>query len=267
MRDGIFVSYAHADQDWLEQLQLALRELPEEVAIALWSDRRIVPATQWQSEIEQAITTAAAGVLLVSPSFFSSTYITTHELPSLLAAARSGEMALFPVILEECDCTAVSEFQAVNDPRQPLSTLDAASRTEVWRRLSASLADVSAGIGDEKRIGAELVRLGYDVAAVPGVIAVNRKLEAARVDPVFNENEKMRENTLAFLEGQRCQAASSWLMEESMREDLAPERRKAVNRMLRQVADEEERQLQRVTQLTRDFASDTLSMLQAAKEK
>jgi hypothetical protein len=265
MRDGIFVSYSHADQDWLEQLQLNLRELPAEVAISLWSDRRILPAAHWQSEIDQAITTAAAAVLLLSPSFFNSPYIIEHELPPLLAAARQGEIAIFPVILSACDFAPVSEFQAVNDPHRPLSTLDTDSRIQVWQRLSTSLCEVSAGIGDEKRIGAEFTRLAYDVAAAPTLIAVNHKLDAARADPVFNENEKMRANTLAFLEGQRCQAAASWLMEESLRADLTPARRTAINRMLREVAAEEERQLQRVTEYTRDFANDTLATLQAAK--
>ena len=45
MRDGIFVSYSHADRAWLAELQQVLKSLPDDVRITLWDDTRIAPGS------------------------------------------------------------------------------------------------------------------------------------------------------------------------------------------------------------------------------
>lgn len=155
--------------------------------------------------------------------------------------------------------------QSVHDPAFPLEALDEAGRHPVWQRLLASLTEVAAAIGDEAHIGAEMIRLGNDVAVSADVAHVLDKMARAKVDPAFDGNETMRENTLVFLEGQRCQATATRLMQEMKRTDLAPFRSKAVVRMLEQVAQDEEIALRRATELTQEFANQTLAMLQRAK--
>jgi len=87
----------------------------------------------------------------------------------------------------------------------------------------------------------------------------------ARVDAAFDADETMRENTLVFLEGQRCQATATWLMEEMKRSDLAPARSKAIVRMLERVSREQELALARATELTQAFADRALTMLERAR--
>lgn len=265
MRDGIFISYAHADGDWFVELQQALAPL-QDVRFAVWDDTRIAPASRWHEEIEEALVTARAAVLLLSPAFFASNYISQYELPPLLEAARSNSVLLFPVILEKCGHSAVTgTFQAVHDTAKPLATLSPAERQQVWQRLTEALRQVSASIGDETRIGAESVRLERDLAAVPSVMHVDDKIARASKDPIFDENEKMRENTLVFLKGQRCQAAVTWLLEEIKRAGIDPFRSKAIVRKMEAIAKEENQLQQRATELTREFAEATLAMLNAAK--
>ena len=67
MRDSVFVSYCHKDGDVLNDLRIALAAMPEHVHATIWDDTRITPSSQWRSEIEEAISTAAAAVLLLSP--------------------------------------------------------------------------------------------------------------------------------------------------------------------------------------------------------
>ena len=148
----------------------------------------------------------------------------------------------------------------------PLEALDEAGRQPVWQRLLASLTGVAAAIGDESRIGAEMIRLGNDVALSADVAHVLDKMARARADPAFDGNETMRENTLVFLEGQRCQAMATRLMEEMKRTDLEPYRSKAVVRMLEQVAKDERSALRRATELTQEFANRTLTTLKQARE-
>jgi hypothetical protein len=266
MRDGIFVSYSHADHAWLAELQHVFASVAGAVRVDAWDDTRIAPGSRWQGEIKEALDTAAAAVLLLSPAFFRSEFIAAHELPEMMAAAARGDLAILPLVVAPCAHAAVTAtWQSVHDPALPLEALDDAGRARVWQRLLASLDDVAASIGEEARIGAETIRLRNDVEAAAGVAHVLGKIARASVDPAFEGNETMRENTLVFLEGQRCQAMATWLMEEMKRSDLAPFRSKAVVRMLEQVSREQEVALRRATELTQDFANQALAMLQAAR--
>lgn len=266
MRDGIFVSYSHADRDWLGQLQHVLKSLPDAIRVDAWDDTRIAPGSRWQGEIKEALDTAAVAVLLLSPAFFRSEFISAHELPEVIGAAGRGELVILPLVVAACEHSPVTAtYQSVHDPAVPLGSLDEAGRNRVWQRLAACLNDVAATITDETRIGAEIVRLSRDVAASPDVAHVLDKMASAKKDPAFEGNEKLRENTLVFLEGQRCQATATRLMEEIKRPDLVPARSKAVVRMLEQVAKDEERALRRATELTQDFADQALAMLRQAK--
>jgi hypothetical protein len=269
MRDTIFVSYSHSNQYWLAQIQPLLRSAAEGLRVDAWDDTRIAPGSRWQGEIREALDTAAAAILLLSPAFFASAFIRDHELPALVEAARAGDLVILPLVvepLEGCDHSAItSNYQAVNDPSRALSALDEANRQPIWLRLGASINQVAAKISDETHIAAEMTRLANDLAAHPEVGHVLDKMERARADPAFDETPKMRENTLVFLEGQRCQAAATKLMEEFKRAHLTPVRSKALVRMLEQVGKEQELALRRATELTQDFANEMMAMVKEAK--
>lgn len=265
MRDSVFFSYCREDQRWLSELKAALVAGGNDVRLNVWDDSRITPSAHWQSEIEEALATAAAAVLLMSPDFFNSSYIAGHELPPLLAAARHGELRLFPVIVSACAHEKITEdFQALNDPAQPLDTLSDSDRQAVWKRLLDQMTAVAAGIADETRIEAEMMRLENDLAARPEIIEINERMERSGKDPDLQGN--YRENTLCFLEGHRCQLRASALMEEMQRPDLTPHRSKAIVRTLKAVQTTEEQALARVTELTKVFANETMEMLKAAKQ-
>ena len=243
-----------------------LQALPGAVRISAWDDTRIAPGSRWQGEIKEALDTAAAAVLLLSPAFFRSEFIAAHELPEVLAAAGRGELVILPLVVAPCAHAEVtSTYQSVHDPALPLEALDEAGRERVWQRLLASLTDVAAVIGDEAHVGAEMIRLGNDIAACADVAHVLDKMARAKADAVFDGNEPMRENTLVFLEGQRCQAMATRLMEEMKRPDLPAFRSKAVVRMLEQINRDQEVALRRATELTQAFADQALAMLQQAK--
>ena len=113
VRDSIFISYSHADSEVFSQLQAVLGRLATNINLTIWSDARITPASQWRGEIEEALATSAAAILLVSRAFLRSNFIRDHELPPLRAAAHRGELRIFIIILEECDHHDLTEtFQA-----------------------------------------------------------------------------------------------------------------------------------------------------------
>ncbi len=264
VRDSVFVSYSRKDRRWVNELQTSLVTLGDEVQAIVWDDSRISPAAEWQPEIDEALSTAAAAVLLLSAEFFKSEFIRKYELPLLMEAAHRGELRIFPVIVSACppnEVTAV--FQAVNDPAQPLEGLDDAARAALWKRLIEQLSAVGATIGEEIRIAAEMVRLENDLADRPEINAINEKMERAKVDPDLNGN--YLENVLCFLEGQRCQLRITALMEEMQRLGLPPIRSKAIVRTMESVQKIDAEAQARATELTRIFADEALEMLKEAK--
>jgi formylglycine-generating enzyme required for sulfatase activity len=129
-RDQVFISYSHADSDWLERLQTMLVPLQRRGMLDVWADTRIQPGQLWKEEIQKALARAKVAVLLVSPDFLASEFIYENELPKLLeAASKEGLTILWiPVRPSLCKETAIARFQAAYDPKKPLSTLPPAQQ-------------------------------------------------------------------------------------------------------------------------------------------
>jgi len=85
---NVFVSYAHRDH---RLVQAMMRDLRDHLRCCVthkfdvWQDTRILCGTGWDAAIQRALRRADVGLLLVSPAFRCSDYITTQELPALLA--------------------------------------------------------------------------------------------------------------------------------------------------------------------------------------
>src|SRR5919206_3866920 len=124
IRTKVFISYSHADQDWLDRLQRHLKPLVREGRLDYWDDTHIRPGDDWQQEIRTALDTAQVAVLLISADFFASDFIDENELPPLLDAAKVKGVRILPVILSPSRFArnpSLARFQAVNTPDRPLS--------------------------------------------------------------------------------------------------------------------------------------------------
>jgi hypothetical protein len=102
-RVKVFVSYASRNKDlavrFLEKFrdQLAPSKTYE---YTFWRDTNILVGEDWHDEIQKALKKSDIGLLLVSPPFLGSPYITKHELPGFL-----GDRAkpVIPVMLQHID--------------------------------------------------------------------------------------------------------------------------------------------------------------------
>jgi hypothetical protein len=136
------VSYSHRDRRHLERLRVHLQPLERKGVIDLWDDTRLLPGSNWASEIADAIETAKVAILLVSADFLASSFIVENELPPLLAAAQRGGAAILPVVVGACRFTSTPElsvFQSANDPIRPLAALPFAERERVWARVGDAI--------------------------------------------------------------------------------------------------------------------------------
>jgi Mg-chelatase subunit ChlD len=137
--NDVFISYSHADLGWLKRLQVHLKPLHRDGIISLWDDTRLTPGSQWRKEIQEALNRARIAVLLVSADFLASDFITTNELPPLLAAAEQRGTLILPLLVSPCrfeQTASLSRFQAVNPPSEPLIRMRKAKREEIFVKVS-----------------------------------------------------------------------------------------------------------------------------------
>ncbi len=144
----IMISYSHEDSDWLKRVTSFLEPILRGSEIELWDDQRIQPGSRWRHDIDKTLSGARVALLLISSDFLLSPFVNEVELPTILARERSGECVVLclhvrPSALrgvipsESVQLHQLSEFQALNDPKRPLSAL----KKHEWETILTSIAD------------------------------------------------------------------------------------------------------------------------------
>jgi hypothetical protein len=100
---GAFVSYAHADQPWLERFRRAVEPLQTARVLRLWFDHALMPGDDWHPELMRRIDEADFIVLLVTPAFLSSRFCFGKEMRRGLARHDAGLARVIPILLEPCE--------------------------------------------------------------------------------------------------------------------------------------------------------------------
>jgi hypothetical protein len=141
-RTKVFISYSHADKEWLERLKRHLKPLIRDGRLDCWDDTHIRAGDNWQQEIRTALDTAQVAVLLISADFFASDFIDENELLPLLAAAQAKGVRILPVILSASRFERSPDlalFQAVNPPNRPLDAMPQAEQESLLDRLAQTI--------------------------------------------------------------------------------------------------------------------------------
>lgn len=142
---SVFVSYAHTDQRWADELATFLKPWLSDRRLRLWDDRQIAPGQNWQNEIERALDQALVSVLLVTPNLLASEFVVTRELPRIVERAEQDKTRLMWIAAEYAafEATPLISYQAVNDPRQPLAALPKPERQRVLTEIAKRIADAA----------------------------------------------------------------------------------------------------------------------------
>lgn len=136
IRRTVFVSYSHKDAEYLEQLSTQLAPLTRNNNrnIDIWDDRQIEAGSKWKDEIRRALERARVAVLLVSPAFLASKFVTEMELPFLLSQAEAGGCQILCLHLQYSVVQSITflvngrehslaDFQGLNSPESPLDSM------------------------------------------------------------------------------------------------------------------------------------------------
>jgi hypothetical protein len=116
-----FLSYAHSDSADVAKLRTVLEPLFKTSAhyeFSNWSDHGILPGEFWRREIEEALEKAQFGLLLLSPQFLASSFITRDELPKLLEKGMVVPVALHAIPLNgSIDLKGLRDRQIFRDSK------------------------------------------------------------------------------------------------------------------------------------------------------
>ena len=157
-----FVSYSHEDDKFLRELAEHLKA--SRVQIDAWDDRRIRAGDNWDEQIQEALSSAHIFVLLVSPPFLASDYVTKKELRPMLARAKKHSLRILPILIRAVDFseTPLAKYQFAYNAK-PLPT-SASQRDKAWasviKEIRATLNEtVRNGKARRKRLVRETVSI------------------------------------------------------------------------------------------------------------
>jgi len=117
----LFISYSRRDTDYAQQLKTHLREN----GLPVWIDDQIEHGSQWFNQINDAIASCTAFVVIMSPDAEQSEWVQKEIL-----LAKRYEKPIFPVLLrgQEFPLLIDIQFADVRDERMP--------GTAFYRRLN-----------------------------------------------------------------------------------------------------------------------------------
>ena len=136
----VFYSYAHKDEALRDRLDEYLELLARQNLIVRWHDRHIVPGSEWDAAIAEALRSADIILLLISKSFAASEYISKYEVPAAMESHGLGRSRVVPILLEDVPGWHQAEFaklQFLPTGARPIST---------WKDPVEAFADIARGI-------------------------------------------------------------------------------------------------------------------------
>ena len=141
----LFISYSHEDEQWLVELKKWIKPLEMHDIVTIWDDQKIKAGADWHREIERALSSAKAAILLVSVDFLNSDFIANNELPQLLNAARDRGLQIFWIAVRPSyvDETGIANYQAAHK-EPPLALMEKAERERclqhIYEKIKQALA-------------------------------------------------------------------------------------------------------------------------------
>ena len=90
----VFISYRHSDEESLALCPTIVSAILEKLDVAIWQDSQLSAGVEYDVEIEAAITSSDAFVLLLTPTILDSKYIREKEI----ATAIRNKVPILPII-------------------------------------------------------------------------------------------------------------------------------------------------------------------------
>lgn len=151
MVSKVFISYAHKDESFKDNLEEHLSSLKRRGVIDAWSDREIIAGQEWENEIDENLSEANIILLLISSSFNNSDYCSSKEVSIAIQNHREGKAVVIPIILRPCDWHDMpfSDLQGLPKDGVPVSKWD--DEDEAWLNVIDGLKKAIKAFNDKKK--------------------------------------------------------------------------------------------------------------------
>jgi tetratricopeptide (TPR) repeat protein len=143
----VFISYAHEDRAYKDDLVKQLDILEQVGKISCWHDGELVAGDQWDAKIKEHLKSSSIILLLVSPDFTFSTYIRDVEMRKAIERHKAGEALVIPVLVRNTNAWEGLPFGELKlGSLQAVPTDDEYTFISEWPNRDAAFEKVAAGI-------------------------------------------------------------------------------------------------------------------------
>jgi len=98
----IFISYCRKDSFWKDIFVKHLNTIAREKQIKILTDDNIQASDDWNKKILDYIDNSTMAILLITPDFLTSDFISDTEIPYLLKRKKESNLKILPVIIKPC---------------------------------------------------------------------------------------------------------------------------------------------------------------------
>lgn len=136
-RKSIFISYSHADRNYVDEFKRHFKNLQRNHPVDLWDDSKIKPGQKWEDEIRSAMAKAKIVIFVISADFFVSDFIANKELPVLLKRADDDGATILNLFIKPCDITdsPLASIQGLNAPSHTVLQMSEFEREQLWASM------------------------------------------------------------------------------------------------------------------------------------
>ncbi len=136
---NIFFSYAHEDEELMNDVRRQLIVYERNGQILKWHDRMIPPGTKWRDQIDGRLKTAEIVLLFMSPHFIESRYCYEVEGKVALERCEAGRACVVPIVLRPCawEATPFGALQALPADAKPIT---------LWANRDEACLDAARGV-------------------------------------------------------------------------------------------------------------------------
>lgn len=99
----VFISYSHADEQYMQELRSHLIHLKRQGIIEIWDDSQMMSGQSWTETINRELEQANIILMLVSSDYLASDYIYEKEMELAIKRHETGQVIVIPIILRPTD--------------------------------------------------------------------------------------------------------------------------------------------------------------------
>lgn len=131
----VFISYSKEDKTYLETAKKHLKMLERQQKISVWDDTKLLPGELWDTAIRRELASANIILFLVSPDLLATDYIWDIEMQEAITRAEAGKVIVIPIIIRPSTWTSApfGKFAALPSKGIPIST--GGNPDEAWSTI------------------------------------------------------------------------------------------------------------------------------------